>query len=301
MAKKRTLICIHVMPSELEMFERLMFQMHKSLSYLDKDDDVTLKVTLNLNPELTNWDNSEYRQGYFVSRFGILFNGLKNVNEIILDTSCWGTTQQKRESVKLDYDQFIFCDTDILFHEHMLKYQLNISYQIDGIYIISPSLPKWWDESWDYLCHSDFLDKPYGTAMDDKDVMMGALNQSIKEIRARQLPTLKFGCGMHTLYSKSFWELVRIPDEFGGYGPEDTFGMESGKIALKLGYDIKQFVLDGIYITEDYINRTPSFSEKIKPIDRKKEFYDKAYKLAPELVKNFATELIKKNQLNPQI
>jgi len=95
MTKKKTLICIHVMPSELEMFSRLMVNMHKALSYLDENDDVTLKVTLNLNPELTDWNNSEYKQDYFVSRFALLFNGLKNINEVILDTSCWGTTQQK--------------------------------------------------------------------------------------------------------------------------------------------------------------------------------------------------------------
>ena len=147
--KKRTLICIHVMPAEIEMFERLMQQMKRALMYLDENDDVTLKVTLNLNPELTDWKNSELKNGHFISRFAILFNGIKNINEIILDTSCWGTTQQKRESYKLDYDQFIFCDTDILFHEHMLKHQLNVSYQLDAIYIVSPSLAKWWDDSWD--------------------------------------------------------------------------------------------------------------------------------------------------------
>jgi len=53
--KKRTLICIHVMPAEIEMFERLMQQMKRALMYLDDTDDVTLKVTLNLNPELTDW------------------------------------------------------------------------------------------------------------------------------------------------------------------------------------------------------------------------------------------------------
>ncbi len=294
MAKKKTLICIHVIPSEMEMFERLMLQLYKSLSYLDSNDDVTLKVTLNLNPELTNWNDSEYKQGYFISRFAILFNGIKNVNEIILDTSCWGTTQQKRESIKMDYDQFIFCDTDILFHEHLLKYQLNTSYELDGMYLISPSLPKWWDSSWDYLCHSDFKDKPYGTAMDDKDVMFGALTQQIKQINVRQIPTIKFGCGMHTLYSKSFWEFVTIPDELGGYGPEDTYGMEAAKVAIKLGYDIKQFVMDGVYITEDYVNRTPSFVDKIKPIDKKKEFYDVAYSKGPELIRAFAKGLIEK-------
>ena len=296
--KKRTLICIHVMPSEIEMFERLMGRFHKALSYLDENDDVTLKVTLNLNPELTDWNSSELKQGYFVSRFGVLFNGIKNINEIILDTSCWGTTQQKRESINLDYDQFIFCDTDILFHEHMLKYQLNVSYQLDGIYIVSPSLPKWWDGSWDALCHSDYVDKPYGYATDSDEVVNGTDNQIITGVNARQIPTIKFGCGMHTLYSKSFWDLVGIPESFGGYGPEDTYGMEASKVAIKLGYDIKQFVMDGVYITEDYRNRTPSFDGKIKPIDKKKEFYDKAHSLGGEEVKAFAIRLIEKNSPN---
>jgi len=296
--KKRTLICIHVMPSEMEMFERLMNQFHKSFSYLDENDDVTLKVTLNLNPQLTDWNNSEIKQSYFAARFAVLFNGLKNINEVILDTSCWGTTQQKRESLKLDYDQFIFCDTDILFHEHMLKYQLNVSYQLDGIYLISPSLPKWWDDSWEYLCHSDYKDYPYGTAMDNKEVMMGTYTQEIKGINAREIPTIKFGCGMHTLYSKSFWDLVGIPESFGGYGPEDTYGMEAGKVAVKLGYDIKQFVLDGVYITEDYVNRIPQFADKIKTIDKKKEFYDKANALGREEVTAFARKIIE-NQSNP--
>ena len=66
MTKKKTLICIHVMPSEIEMFERLMQQMKRALMYLDENDDVTLKVTLNLNPELTDWENSELKNGHFI-------------------------------------------------------------------------------------------------------------------------------------------------------------------------------------------------------------------------------------------
>jgi hypothetical protein len=288
------------MPSEMEMFERLMVQMKKALSHLDENVDVTLKVTLNLNPELTDWENSEYKQDYFVERFSKLFNGIKNINEIILDTSCWGTTQQKREAVELDYDQFIFCDTDILFHEYMLKIQLDISNQLDGMYILSPSLPKWWDGSWNYLCHSEYMDKEYGYAT-TKEAMENATIQPIKNIQVKELPILKFGCGMHTLYSKSFWKFVGIPESFGGYGTEDTYGMEAGKVAIHLGYKIQQFVMDGIYITEDYINRTPSFSDKIKPIDKKKEFYDKAYNLAPQEIIALVGKLIQKNQSIPQI
>ena len=295
--KKRTLICIHVMPSEMEMLERLIAKFRVALQFLNENDDVTFKVTLNLNPELTDWDNSEYKQPYFITRFGVLFNGIKNINEIILDTSCWGTTQQKRESYKLDYDQFIFCDTDILIHPHLLRYQLDASYRLDGIYLISPSLPKWWDVSWDVLCHSDYIDREYGYAM-TSDAGDSVWNQEIKKIEIKQIPVIKFGCGMHTLYSKSFWELVEIPDSFGGYGPEDTYGMSASIIASRIGYNIKQFVLDGVYITEDYQNRIPTFNDKISIIDKKKEFYDRAMAIAQQEIINLAQKLLK-NQSNP--
>ena len=297
MAKKRTLICIHVMPSEIEMFERQMRLFRKAFLYLDERDDVTLKVTLNLNPELTDWENSELKNGHFVNRFAILFNGIKNVNEIILDTSCWGTTQQKRESYKLDYDQFIFCDTDILFHEHMLRYQLDISYQMEGMYIISPSLAKFWDTSWDVLCHSDYMDKHVGYST-EREAIENTTVQKVESITVKRTPVIKFGCGMHTLYSKSFWELVGIPDSFGGYGPEDTYAMSAADVAIRLGHDIVQVYMDGIYITEDYINRKPSFDGKIKPIDKKVEFWEKAHALGQQEVINFGRDLIKK-QSNP--
>ena len=292
--KKRTLICIHVMPSELEMFERQMQLFRKAFLYLDERDDVTLKVTLNLNPGLTDWENSELKNGHFVNRFAILFNGIKNLNEIILDTSCWGTTQQKREAIKLDYDQFIFCDTDILFHEHMLRYQLDVSYQMEGMYIISPSLAKFWDESWDVLCHSDYMDKHIGYST-EREAIENTTVQVIKDIVVKRTAVVKFGCGMHTLYSKSFWEFVGIPDSFGGYGPEDTYAMAASAVALKMGYDVTQVYMDGIYITEDYINRKPSFDGKIKPIDRKTEFWNNANNVGQQEVINFTKKLLQKH------
>jgi hypothetical protein len=282
------------MPSELEMFERQIQLFKKAFLYLDERDDVTLKVTLNLNPGLTDWENSELKNGHFINRFAILFNGIKNVNEIILDTACWGTTQQKREAIKLDYDQFIFCDTDILFHEHMLRYQLDVSYQMEGLYIISPSLAKFWDESWDVLCHSDYMDKHIGYST-EREAIENTTVQEIKDIVVKRTPVVKFGCGMHTLYSKSFWGFVGIPDSFGGYGPEDTYAMSASAVAIKMGYDVTQVYMDGIYITEDYINRKPSFDGKIKPIDRKTEFWNNANNVGQQEVINFTKKLLQKH------
>ena len=282
---------MHVMPHEIESLERFMIQYHRALAYLDGNDDVTLKVTLNLNPELTDWEASEYKQGYFVSRFAVLFSGIKNINEIILDNSMWGTTQQKRESIKLPYDQFIFCDADIVLHEHLLKHQLSVSYQLNDMYIVSPSIPKWWDDSWDVIVHKDLLDKPTGYAH-TIEAIENTFTQNTSSITVRATQKVKFGCGMHTLYSKSFWDFVGIPESFGGYGPEDTYGMNCAEVAEKYGFKINQVVLDGIYITEDDRNKTPSFNDKLVRIDKKKEFYDKAFALGRDEVLQFAKRIL---------
>lgn len=294
--KKKTLVCIHIMPNEIEMFQRFMEQYRKALSYC-KEYDVTIKATLNLNPQLTDWENSELKQDYFMNIFHSQFQykELKNINQIILDDSMWGTTQQKRESIKIDYfDQFIFVDTDIVMHEHQLIYQLQAAERLDGMYIISPSLPKWWDTSWDGLVS----DSMKNSEAFSEETILGAFTQTPNNMQLKKLSYIKFGCGMHTLYSKSFWQFVGIPESFGGYGPEDTYGMTAGRIALEAGYSVNQYVLDGLYITEDYINRVPSFDGKIKPIDKKSEFYKHAESVGRDELMAFVERLKQKVLVN---
>jgi hypothetical protein len=271
---KSTLICVHVMPREIELFEKFMEQYKRALLYLDETDDVTIKASLNLNPELTDWENSELTPEYFTDKFIKLFEGVKNINEIITDVSLMGTTQQKRESIKLNYDQFIFVDADIAFPEQLLKYQLEASYTLEDKYILIPNITKLWDNTWDILVHDDFQNQPYGYYQSHNP--LDTINQDINDVELLSIPTIKFGCGMHTLYSKAFWDFVGIPESFGGYGPEDTFGMFASLLAIKKGYKINEYLLKGVYITEDYINRIPSFENKIKVFDRKQEFRDKA-------------------------
>ena len=141
------------------------------------------------------------------------------------------------------------------------------------------------------------MDKHIGYST-EREAIENTYVQTINKIEIKKTPVIKFGCGMHTLYSKSFWELVGIPESFGGYGPEDTYGMAAATIANRMGYDINQFFMDGIYVTEDYINRKPSFDGKIKPIDRKVEFWNNANNLGQQEVINFTKKLIEK-QSNP--
>ena len=271
---KSTLVCVHVMPKEIELFEIFMTQYKRALLYLENTDKVTIKASLNLNPELTDWDGSELKPEYFISRFEKLFDDVPNINEIILDNKLMGTTQQKRESIALNYDQFIFVDADIAFPEQLLKYQLEASYLLKDKYILIPNITKLWDHTWDILVHDDFKDKPYGYYQQHDPI--DTINQNIENVEVELSPTIKFGCGMYTLYSKEFWDFINIPESFGGYGPEDTFGMYASLIAIQKGYQINEYILKGIYITEDYINRIPSFENQIKTFNRKQEFRDKA-------------------------
>tara|TARA_R110001592_G_scaffold357560_1_gene661049 strand:- start:385 stop:1251 length:867 start_codon:yes stop_codon:yes gene_type:complete len=271
---KKTLVCIHIMPNEIEMFQTFMIQYRKALMYC-KDYEVYIKATLNLNPKLTDWDNSELKQDYFIKIFNEQFQykDIHQLNEIILDDSMWGTTQQKRESIKINYfDQFLFVDTDIIIHEHQLMYQLRAAEPLNGKYIVSPAIPKWWDNSWDVLVDSSMRDTEFNT----KETLESVHQQTPNKLVMHLIPTIKFGCGMHTLYSKEFWQFIGIPDSFGGYGPEDTFGMMASIGAIKKGYDIKQYVLDGIYISEDYFNREPTIKNKIVKADMKTDFYKEA-------------------------
>lgn len=290
---RRTLICTHVMPLELEMFERFISYYIKTFKYLDPSkDDVTLYATLNLNPELTDWENSELKPQYFIDRFTHAMKDVRSYLQIVIDDSLWGTTQQKREVIKMDYDQFIFVDPDIAVHEQLLKIQLMAAERTSGPFVISPNIPRWWDKSWDLIVYPDFRDEEF-SQFKDYSLWDKTFEQKIDSVDMRQLKLFKFGCGMHTLYSKEFWDLIGIPEEFGGYGSEDTFAMNAAPLARLAKHDVRQYVLDGIYITEDRneIRRTPSYQGKVKYFDKKKDYQENSNDLMDNLLYRYAESL----------
>ena len=282
---KSTLVCVHVMPNEIDLFDRWMEQYKKALQYLDDTDDVTLMATLNLSPLLTDWDNSELKQSYFIERFNKA-QSVKNINEIV-SKSGYGTTAQKRDAIKLNYEQFIFIDTDIAFPEQSLKYQLEASYYLDGKYVVLPQIVKLWDNSWDLAVHKDFISKEYNYHLTHDPEL--TYNQEIFEVGLEQLNIFKFGCGMHTLYSKEFWDLIGIPESFGGYGSEDTFAMYASGYAVRAGIDIKQYILTGLYISENMV--TNRLTDKVKSITNKENSRELSYKQFPDELKKFLIKI----------
>ena len=295
---RKTLIVTHVMPLELEMFERFISYYKKCFNYLDSNDDVTMYVTLNLNPKLTDWNTSKLKQQWFIDKFTESMIGVKSHLQIIVDESVWGTTQQKSDVAKLDYDQFIFVDPDIAIHEQQLKLQLMAAQQISeesDLFILSPNIPRWWDESWDVLVHESRKNNELGEFR-HKKTFIDTFKQTPTEVGVRRIQWFKFGCGMHTLYSKKFWRTMEIPEEFGGYGSEDTFGMIASIEAKSMGVDVRQYVLDGLYITEDKDekHREPSYVDKVTVFESKIDGKKNSQQILPQVVERFKKSLLNK-------
>jgi len=282
---KSTLVCVHVMPNEIELFETWINQYKKSLQYLEEEDDVTLLATLNLSSTLTDWENSELNQQYFIDKF-ISLQPIKNISEII-NKNGYGTTAQKRDAIKLNYNQFIFIDTDIAFPEQSIKYQLYAASQLEGKYIILPQVVKLWDDSWDLAVHDNFINQPYNYHLTHNPEL--TYSQKIDNIYLEEISGFKFGCGMHTLYSKEFWDLINIPESFGGYGSEDTFAMYASTYAVQKGINIKQYLLKGLYISENIV--VDRLINKVKSIANKENSRELSYKQFPTELEKFLKRL----------
>ena len=289
---KKTQIVTHLMPSEIEDYSDILDKLNEGSKYLEDHDWISIQATLNLSPSLIDWKNSTVDKQIFKDNFNILKEKCKWAQEIVFDiiedNSILGTTSQKREIIKGDYDQFILLDGDMVFHPTTLKYMLDTSYQVEGKYFITPQIVRLWDSSWDILVHKDYKHIPCkknGYYREHKPEL--TLNQSIEEVTVSISPYFKFGCGWFVLYSKEIMDLVGIPEFLGHYGPEDTFLMAASEIAKRKGHDINQYILNGILVSENKIYRKNSYEKQLKYHDLKDEFRDKAWAQFNDGLKEF--------------
>ena len=121
----KTQIVTHIMPGEIDEYEGIIDNLTKCSKYLEKKDWVSIYATLNLSPKLIEWEECSIDKQFFIDKFKTLKEKCKWANELIFniveDDSILGTTAQKREAIKADYDQFIFLDCDIIFHPTTLN------------------------------------------------------------------------------------------------------------------------------------------------------------------------------------
>lgn len=253
-------LVLHLMPWEIDMYENYIHQLKKSHYYLPNDVEIILDVTLNLSDYFIDWEKSEIPRKFFLKKFMSLNTILlinNSVYSVIPNVKFDGKTghlDAQRHAVDEQVDYYILSTPDIIFNEKLLAYYCEAIKSIKNKYfLITPQIPKMWDNSWDMLVNERYQLISYEKYLDKScyDIIHDQ-NNSHEEIKLKPLPTSKFA-GWFDICNKDFYEqLVPVWEEWEGYGGWDYYSLMVSDIYKKLGGNFQQFLLEGQTIVEWY-------------------------------------------------
>lgn len=249
-------IVIHTLPHEIDQLEQTLIGLKRnSVKFDSTKDKFLLDVILNLN--LIDWNQSKIPKEFFINKF----NNLEKLTntwaetkfEIDESNKVLGCVSHRRKAFQnSNKNSILVLDTDIIFSEYVLYYLYYSDEQLKKDkknYILTPQIPKMWDNSWDCLVNEKYLDRDCKEFLQrDPYLYYGTLD----EIKLKPINNFKFGGGWFTLFSNSITKLIPIPESFGHYGMEDTYIMFCAQYLKQKGVDINQFVIENEIIAEDH-------------------------------------------------
>ena len=254
----KTHIIIHLLPFEIDRFEHQMFELHKNSKYLNKDDEIVIDATLDINDLLIDWSKSKIDKQYFIDRF----EKLKIVNEkwatilfdVDSDNKCLGVDDKRRTAIRKyasSCDNFIYLDNDMFYPNTTLKYMIDAAKIIKNkYYIISPQSTMLWDNSWDLLVNESY------NHLSHEDLyftdQFEVFTKDYGEIEVVPINTFKMGGGWFNMLSSNLLAYTDIPDSFGPYGLDDTFVVDACKIMKRCGMDVQQYIMKNLVATQSY-------------------------------------------------
>lgn len=248
-------ITCHLMPWELDYALLSFIQLKKSKYYLDKKDKIYIDVTLNLSSYLFNWEESKIPKDFFISKF-------KNLQPLLKDYICrfkiyeedklYGGLNTMRESTEDFIDYYIILNPDMYFNENLLSILIEGSKNISNKYfMITPQVPKLWDNTWDIISNSNYNDIPYEKwkEIDTYDVRFFNKYQT-EEIKLTPINTHKWA-GWMDLCDKNTWKNFWVSNnDWAGYGACDLYSMILSQYAKSEGLDFQQYVLENQIVCE---------------------------------------------------
>jgi len=250
-------ITYHIMPWEIDYALLTFTQLKKSKYYLPEGVNITIDSVLNLSSYLINWEESKLPKEYFIEKYNTLSLLLKDYthnSKIYTKDKLYGHLDLQRDCISSETDFYLSICPDMYFSEYLLSYLIQATQNIPNKYfVLTPQICRMWDESWEILTHPKFAIGPhYGwektTDIFDVDYY---LHTSGEEVGVTPINQLKWA-GWFELYSKEFYEdLVRVPEEWHGYGAWDYYGLNICNYAKNIGLDFQQYRLDG-QITFEY-------------------------------------------------
>jgi hypothetical protein len=235
----------YIQPWEIDDLERQINVMILGSYYIKNPKDVIWKVVM--NTEVADWEKSKIGESYFVEKFEYLSSIVSKyfTSEFSIDNQVKGCTDLRRSAVHTEQDYVIWLDSDLFFSYLTLPYLINASESIpDKVYMISPEIIKYWDNSWDIIVHNKFLNEPYN----HRDYFdLHSLNKIVteNEFSLDKNYNIKFGGGWFNLFSNDMVKSLPIPEEIGAYGPDDTYYSLCG-----VRKRMPQYILRGVVVSE---------------------------------------------------
>lgn len=242
-------IHLHIMPWEIDHALLVVDKLKKSIYHIDPQDTIYIDTALNLSSGVINWENSSLPKEYFIKKYEILDNILKEkfIHKpfIFEGKEIYGHLNLQKTMISPEIDYYLIMCPDIDFHEYLLYYLIEAAKSVQNEYfILTPQIFKSWDPSWDVLVNDKFINVPYERCI---DVDMSEINYMCSDLDTpslKQIPTFKHA-GWFDLCNKNFYEkLIPLLDEWSGYGPWDLYSMTINQLAKHNGVDVQQYVLE---------------------------------------------------------
>ena len=301
----RTHIIIHVSPFEIDRFEHQMFELRKNSFYLDKNDEVVIDATLNVNDLLVDWSKSKIDKQYFIDRFQKVQDIAKWATlhfDVSSNNECLGVNDKRRTTIRKfasTCDNFIYLDNDMFYPNTTLKYMMTAAKMVKNKYwIISPQSIPLWDRSWDVLvneCYDKIERADTKPTIKYELFTKNLVNQfevftkDYGEIEIIPMDTFKMGGGWFNMISSNLLAYTDIPDSFGPYGLDDTFVIDACKIMKEYNMDVQQYLIKNLVVSQDLFELHYIYSGYMSfNIMKKQEFAANAIKSYQQEINKFA-------------
>lgn len=289
---KKTLIQIIFLCNDIDNLARTLLLLKQNSLFLELNNYIILDVTMIVSDELFDWNKSIIQKDFFENKFNQLKSYTEWANEVHfnIDHIAYGSLDIGISNIyKYDVDDVIWLDVDLIFNQFTLSTMLQsakLVSQSKSKYVITPSLVKLWDSTWDILVNNNFLDKSFNYNKYNDSVVDSHTNYG--ELSLVELSEFKFAGGWFTLFSKELLNILEIPKTIKGFSPIDTWLMN----AFKYIPQTTQYKINNLVICEDRkITDRTLYNKYVKFKENNLKFYHSSY---DELNKHLFNYLIQK-------
>lgn len=240
----------HIMSWEIDELLVLVRKLKKSYYYLDKNNEYTFHVCLNLSNAIINWDKSKLEKKFFIDKFHSILQILDNSYnvewEIYEGDEPTGHLDMEKSIFKRhkEYDGFLSACPDIHFHETLLSNMFSAFEVVKNEFIaITPQTHRLWDGSWNELVNEECKSLSYENwrAFDVYDAEWITEN-NLDNISVYKVMRNKWA-GWFDLRSSNLVGLFPPPNTWAGFGPYDTYLMTliAAYKAKNSSFDFQQY------------------------------------------------------------